>query len=150
MVADRRTVWGDSALRPMRTDKIVRYGHALVGFSGSSDLVRTRVDWGSVNVTSDPLRDLPPIFRDAPEREYSAIICADDSLWLISGQGGLHALTADLFAIGSGADAALGYLRGLRDGRSEMAISPQDAKCAINYAAETDCSVGDGYQEERL
>lgn len=68
---------------------------------------------------------------------------------LIDIHGALHDVQSPWWAIGSGYQAALGFLRGCTLGLRE-AISPDDGERAIACAAELTANVGDGVQVERL
>lgn len=132
---------------PFVAYKIHRYGFALVGFAGLADVIKSRIP-----VTmSDPLRDLPAVIRDAPGDGYTALLCEDGALYQISEDGGTHQVSSEYWAVGSGAEAALGYLAGWRSHLKQgEPVTPFDAVGAIQFASTLDAGVGFETQVERL
>lgn len=149
MVADKRQIWGQYGRGPFEVLKIRRWHFSLVGFAGATDHI-----YGAITADDydkDPADAVCRIMRDAKgDDEYTALVCKRGELGVISGHGVYHSLQANClwWAIGSGMDAALGYLAGIS--RHAHKIGPEDAAEAIRFASEIDVGVGDGCHVEVL
>lgn len=148
MVADRRVTFGENLIGPYQRWKIRRgIPDLLVGVSGRAvvgdlmeEALRQTVD------TTAALAKVTELMRSRGEGS-SALVLTADALRELDQQGSLLTLSADHWAIGSGYQAALGWLAGACQGRL---VTPDDAKHAITFAGSLNSDIGDGFQVERL
>lgn len=152
MVADRRVTFGDTLIGPYKRDKIRKGCGLLVGIAGSSfaaDYVGHQL--AKFSGSLGDMKDAALYVLGETMREHgrgsSALVVIDSELWLYDEHGARSAIDSSFWAIGSGYQAALGWLHGRLLGGK---VEPQDAQNAISFAAQLNSDVGGGWQVERL
>jgi hypothetical protein len=150
MVADRRVTFGENFIGPYQRDKI-RRGTAtlLVGIAGRAivgDLVTEALGRRNPNAAID---DFARVMREHG-RGCNALALTTKAIVEYDQSGAAFTLTADWWAIGSGWQAALGWLEAVSLGRKNRLITVEDAQHAITFASRLNSDIGDGFQVERL
>jgi hypothetical protein len=140
MVADVAHSFTDLTRVPCYTSKLCHW--ALPAAAG-----RIKIMWATCGsavlhdktvraVEDDAIQELTAVFRAHPGEGEALVVCGTGDLYHIASSGALMRLTAEYWAIGSGYQAALGYLRGQHEGLSEAHVTIEEAKRAIGFASE--------------
>jgi hypothetical protein len=161
MVADRRVTFSGGLLGPYRVEKIARGPGILVAGAGDSFL-RTALAEAMAPCTGagQALHSVARAIRGLPEQiGHVLALTVAHGLVEIDSRGHCHELESDYWSIGSGFQAALGYMAGvlsrapggasLREWQRDGA-TPDLAAEAICFAAGLNADVGDGIQTEVL
>jgi ATP-dependent protease HslVU (ClpYQ) peptidase subunit len=154
MVADRR-ISARGWIGPYDVRKIAKTSYhdtALVGVAGTMALLgpvhKTVNDCGMNE--EELLSKLSSMLRDREDKQDATfLVLTREHLIEVDPAGGLFWLDTDLWAIGDGAPAALGYLRGMERGGVKGLI-PAHAEEAIAFSGKLNTAVGDGTQVETL
>ena len=173
MMADRRTSSNGTLLNPYHPPKIHRAGSYLFGSAGTARLgslfrefaleVRaagsaTWPDWMVFRQIVRLVRDQPPNERFG---QAHALVLSHEGIWEIGSDGSVNQCDPEcqVWAVGSGYQAALGFLEGVlsqRPGGASWeewrrdAFSSEAGRKAIYCAGLLNADVGDGIQLEQL
>ncbi len=139
MVADVAHSFTDLTRCPCYTSKVLFYAVPNTGgrmkFIWASCGNSVLYDKTATAIREDspsPLGDLAGVFREFRNEGEALVVCSSGDIYQISTSGALLKMEAEYWAIGSGYQAALGFLRG----QGHDAVSINDAKQAIAFAAE--------------
>lgn len=106
---------------------------ATCGSSVLSDLVCERL---GENPDKSPVVEIAKVFRANPDKGEALIVTHGGDIIHIASSGAILYITGEYWAIGSGYQAALGYLRGVRHLRDKgEPVTIEDAQHAIGMAA---------------
>lgn len=157
MVADRRVTFGDTLIGPYQRDKIVKGCGLLVGVFGKgavgdriAESLRPYPIDPAIGTVAEHAKNGLEVVRVMMRHEgegSGALVVTPDGLVLFDQYGTKNRIDADVWACGSGYQAALGWLHGRFLGAS---IEPKDAQNAISFASALNSDIGDGFQVERL
>ena len=149
MVADRRVTFGEGYTGPYRRNKIRRSSDILVGCAGPavlSDRIEDALRGDSL--VHGNYRAIVATVREHGTGSNTLILTAN-GITELDQKGAAFDVDAEFWAVGSGFEAALGWLHGRYVARTGC-VTPEDAKAAISFAAQLHTDIGDGFQVERL
>lgn len=150
MVADRRMTFQDSLIGPYVVNKIQRGTGLLVATSGCGSLNDRVARVLREEHSQDALRAIQDVFLGSDGRPGHALVLHGQRIFEITSRGSLVELAdqAAYWAIGSGYQVALGYLRACSARCSRVVVA--HAISAIDCASTLVNDVGDGHQVEHI
>lgn len=149
IIADRRNTLCDTWRMPILTPKIVRHANCLFASAGSA-YVNSKLLSAVQGARDEDILDRMAQAMRAPEDKGDGhvLVVQEGKLWTIDGHGALLEIDFPYWAIGSGYQAALGYLAGAESDPKN--IREGHAICAVEFAATLNTDCGDGVQVELL
>lgn len=128
-------VWR-AGVRPAEGERIPWQLTMLWATCGASVLKDLVLDHLSEHQDKSPVVEISKVFRQNPDKGEALIVTAGGDIFHIASSGAILNITGDYWAIGSGYQAALGYLRGVRhQGDKGKPVTIEDAQQAIAMAA---------------
>jgi ATP-dependent protease HslVU (ClpYQ) peptidase subunit len=145
MVADRRSSFnGGSQIGPFLRTKIRSVNGMLIGTAGAAyclDVVCKAAENAALHEVNDAISHA---IRVECSGEGAILVVHRGCVYEIPSDGTWMRVEQEYWAIGSGYQAALGYLAGFG------IVTPETAAAAINFSATLNVDVGDGTQSVRL
>jgi ATP-dependent protease HslVU (ClpYQ) peptidase subunit len=136
-VADHRAIVGNNWILPTVNPKVRVYPNVIVGMAGASGWCWTELD--KQNPKEVSAMSIAQAMNQAHDGDYGALLVTiDRGLMFTSGTGELEHLNTKFWAIGSGDEFVLGYLRALERVLGGD-ITPAHAVMAIQACSEV-CS----------
>lgn len=151
IIADRRNTLCDTWRVPIVTPKIIRHANCLFASAGSA-YVNAKLLAAVQGARDEDILDRMADAMRAPEDKGDGhvLVVQEGKLWTIDGHGALLEIDYPFWSIGSGYQAALGYLAGIQYELGSKEIETYHAINAVAFAAELNTDCGDGYQVETL
>ncbi len=149
IAADRRHSMCDTWRIPVATPKILKYQNCLFASAGAG-YVKDRLMYALQGCRDEDILDcMANAMSNMKDRNDGHVLVVQNAtLFHVDGTGGRYEIAHPFWSIGSGCQAALGYLAGAK--RDPADILACHGVSAVEFAATLNTDCGDGVQLEHL